>query len=73
MTDAHAPGAYDGRGRDSPQWWPSRYGAEDELGAGNELTPERAMAALKIPKEGRVIHSCSSPVSRPIHRARGIS
>ncbi len=55
MTDAHAPGAYDGRGRNSPQWWPSRYGAEDELGAGNELTPERAMAALKIPKQGRVI------------------
>ena len=53
MTDAHAPGAYDGHGGKSPQWWPSRYGADDELGAGNELTPERAMAALQHPEGGR--------------------
>ena len=39
----------------SPQWWPSRYGADDELGAGHELTPERTLAALRIPKQGRII------------------
>jgi len=50
-----ATGAYDGRGSASPQWWPSRYGAEDRIGAGNELTPDRVLAALKLAKEGRVI------------------
>jgi kynurenine formamidase len=47
--------AYDGSGRNSPQWWPSRHGAEDRLGSGNELTPERTLLALSIPKSGRVI------------------
>jgi kynurenine formamidase len=46
---------YDGNGSRSPQWWPSRYGADDTLGAGNELTPERTLEALKLPREGRVI------------------
>jgi kynurenine formamidase len=55
MTDAHAHGPYDATGGKSPQWWPSRYGAGDELGAGHELTPERAMAALRIPKRGEII------------------
>jgi kynurenine formamidase len=49
------PEVYDGNGARSPQWWPSRYGADDELGAGNELTPERTLAALKLPVEGRCI------------------
>ena len=55
MTDQLAPGTYDGTGGRSAQWWPTRYGAEDELGAGHELTPERTLAALRIPKEGRII------------------
>ena len=46
---------YDGHGGDSPQWWPSRYGADDERGSGNELNPELTLAALQIPKEGRTI------------------
>jgi len=46
---------YNGMGERSGQWWPSRYGPEDELGAGNELTPERTLAALSIPRMGRVI------------------
>ena len=54
-ADARAPGAYDGRGRDSPQWWPSRYSTEDELGAGNELTPERAMAAFRSRRRAALI------------------
>ena len=37
------------------EWWPSRYGADDRLGAGNELTPERVLAALRIPAQGRVV------------------
>lgn len=47
--------AYDGRGSRSPQWWPSRYGAHDEAGALNEVTPERTMAALALPRTGQVI------------------
>ncbi|MGA9872324.1 MAG: cyclase family protein [Rhodococcus sp. (in: high G+C Gram-positive bacteria)] len=46
---------YDGTGKSSPQWWPSRYGADDELGTGNELTPERTLAALQLVKEGRIL------------------
>lgn len=55
MSETATAQGYDGRGGNSPQWWPSRYGPDDELGAGNELTPERTMAALKIPREGRKI------------------
>jgi kynurenine formamidase len=47
--------AYDGFGSASPQWWPSRYGPDDQRGAGNELTPERTMAALRLPTRGEVI------------------
>lgn len=47
--------AYDGRGSKSPQWWPSRYGPDDEAGALNEITPERTMAALALPTSGRII------------------
>jgi len=50
-----ADGMYDGNGSRSPQWWPSRYGADDEIGTGNELTPDRTLSALQLPKEGRVI------------------
>lgn len=46
---------YDGTGHQSPQWWPSRYGADDEIGAANELTEDRTIAALQIPREGRII------------------
>ncbi|MGV9868631.1 cyclase family protein [Rhodococcus koreensis] len=57
------PGEYTGLGSDSPQWWPSRYGADDELGAGNELTPERTLEALQLVREGRIIEL--SHVFRP--------
>jgi kynurenine formamidase len=46
---------YDGLGSKSPQWWPSRYGAGDMQGALNEITPERTIAALKIPTTGTII------------------
>jgi kynurenine formamidase len=39
---------------DSP-WWPSPYGAADRIGAGNELTPEATLAALRLPRSGRVV------------------
>jgi kynurenine formamidase len=46
---------YDRTGAKSPQWWPSRYGADDRAGSANELTPERVLAALTIPKTGRIL------------------
>lgn len=36
-------------------WWPSVYGAADRIGAGNELTPEATLAALRLPRSGYVI------------------
>jgi kynurenine formamidase len=41
-------------GTDDP-WWPSVYGADDRIGAGNELTAEATLAALRLPRSGRVI------------------
>jgi kynurenine formamidase len=47
--------SYDGRGKASPQWWPSRYGADDERGAANELTEDVVLNALGLPRQGKVI------------------
>jgi kynurenine formamidase len=55
QTEARTGSTYDGRGAASPQWWPSRYGPDDELGAGNELTAERTLEALKLPRSGKAI------------------
>lgn len=46
---------YDGRGSRSPQWWPSRYGPEDQAGSLNEITPARTMSALALPRTGEII------------------
>ena len=35
-------------------WHPSKWGAKDEIGAANYLTPERAAAAAKLVKTGKV-------------------
>jgi kynurenine formamidase len=36
------------------RWWPSRYGAGDELGALNEITPAKLVAATRLVREGRI-------------------
>ncbi len=47
----------------SGPWWPSRYGSGDELGALNEITPQRVAAAVRLVREGvvydlgRVLHA----------------
>ena len=38
----------------SDRWWPSEWGAEDERGAANRLTPERVIAAARLITEGKV-------------------
>lgn len=38
-----------------PKWWPSPYGADDEAGATNLITPEKVLAAAKLIKTGNII------------------
>jgi hypothetical protein len=37
-----------------PQWWPSRWGPNDEAGASNWMTPEQVLEAVKLIKTGKV-------------------
>jgi kynurenine formamidase len=37
-----------------PKWWPSEWGADDERGAANRLTPARALAAARLIRKGKV-------------------
>jgi kynurenine formamidase len=36
-------------------WWPSRYGAQDQLGSLNEITPAVTASAAKLVKKGAVV------------------
>src|SRR6201987_4735266 len=36
------------------QWWPSRYGADDEAGALNEITPGKVLEAIGLVRRGLV-------------------
>jgi kynurenine formamidase len=38
----------------SGPWWPSRWGADDELGAANLLSQDTVLAALNVVKKGEV-------------------
>ena len=35
-------------------WYPSRYGADDQAGALNEITPDAVVAAARLVHSGRV-------------------
>ena len=35
-------------------WWPSPWGAEDERGASNRITPERVLEAARLIREGKI-------------------
>ncbi len=37
-----------------PEWWPSQWGAADERGAANLVTPARVLAAASLIREGRI-------------------
>lgn len=37
-----------------PVWWPSEFGAQDERGAANRITPERVAAAARLIKTGKM-------------------
>jgi kynurenine formamidase len=36
------------------QWWPSKYGADDQAGALNEITPAKVLQAVRLVRQGRV-------------------
>ncbi|HEX6700713.1 MAG TPA: cyclase family protein [Gaiellaceae bacterium] len=35
-------------------WWPSAFGADDQLGMLNHVTPEKRLAALRLVRDGRL-------------------
>src|SRR6516162_3025652 len=35
-------------------WWPSKYGADDQAGALNEITPVKVLEAVRLVRKGRV-------------------
>jgi kynurenine formamidase len=37
-----------------PQWWPSRWGADDQAGASNWITPEKILDAIKLVRTGKI-------------------
>jgi kynurenine formamidase len=44
----------EGSGLSAQRWWPSRYGAADQAGALNEITPASVRTAAALVREGRV-------------------
>ena len=43
-----------GSGDAETAWWPSRYGAEDQVGSLNEISPSRIVAAARLVRQGRI-------------------
>src|SRR5437867_7583535 len=37
-----------------PKWWPSEWGADDQRGAANRMTPEKVLRANKLIEKGQV-------------------
>jgi hypothetical protein len=37
-----------------PKWWPSRWGAQDEAGASNWITPAKVLEAARLIKTGKI-------------------
>ena len=44
-------------------WYPSRYGADDQIGAMNLLTPQKVLEAAKLIQQGKV-YQLGVPVGR---------
>jgi hypothetical protein len=56
-TPTHSDSRADPSGlpADVQPWWPSRYGADDQLGTLNEITPEVVRAATALVKTGTIV------------------
>ncbi|EEF24643.1 conserved hypothetical protein [Ricinus communis] len=50
---------------DNDTWYPSRFGAEDEIGAANLITPERVLKAAALIRTGRT-YPLAVPVSKDL-------
>jgi hypothetical protein len=50
VTKAHSAPADAGAGT----WWPSKYGADDQACALNEITPAKVLEAVGLVRQGRV-------------------
>jgi kynurenine formamidase len=50
LAEATSTGLPDNQQR----WWPSRYGADDQIGSLNEVTPTTIVAAARLVRQGRV-------------------
>src|SRR5262245_20890832 len=56
-TPGQPPAAAQGEPAETPigpRWWPSPWGAEDQRGAANRITPERVAAAARLIRTGKV-------------------
>src|ERR1700761_3312771 len=51
-AQAQTPAAFP-KGTDKP-WWPSKWGADDEAGASNHITPEKVLDTVKWIKDGKI-------------------
>ena len=66
FASAVAFGAQAGNNPVDEDWWPSEFGADDQAGATNYITPEKRMAAAQLVKTGRVATQQSWPASDPV-------
>jgi kynurenine formamidase len=48
-------GDHSGLPADATAWWPSRYGADDQIGTLNEITPAVVLAATALVRRGQVV------------------
>ena len=51
-TGAFAQAGMDNNPADE-KWWPSEFGAADEIGAANYITPQKRLEAVKLVKQGK--------------------
>ena len=54
VTPAQAAGSASPPKLSEQKWWPSKWGADDEAGASNHMTPAKVLESIKWIKEGKV-------------------
>ena len=55
LTASDSRASADGLPEGETKWWPSRYGADDQLGTLNEITPQVTRAAMTLVRKGTVV------------------
>ena len=53
-AQAQTPPAAAGAKLSADKWWPSKWGATDEAGASNHITPAKVLDAVKLIRDGKV-------------------